>query len=397
MYCDPGMQVSTYAVSASDPLIVKNIDCVSLETTNAVVSNLTVGGNPFDSSDFVSIKTTLQNQSATLNPQVTTFTGKVTCDNIDVSSGTLSVPSTSVNTIVPFTAGSTVNINSNVQVNGNVSLTDSLSVINTTGTIGGIIAAFYQSNLASNQSVSMAFGKSSNTNEGAFFRYNNDSAGANLEFGLYGASSSPKIYSTYTNIPLQLRIANTIILPKVNTSTVTLSSNPTASPTIATGFTSVANGLKKITISIVKLRKSTLAAPVISFNSLQATSSIYYRGGTTGNNAAATNGWPITGLRIWNNSTLPADETTPSTKTRYFNAVITLIYAGILNSVETWTVDGRVCDVYEDAGFLTSSDYQAFMTGQVQFVSTTATLSSLVLHRVDTGNWTSGTVTVQYE
>lgn len=409
-YCLAVNQISNYAPSSSggggggsccDPLVVKNIDCVSLESNTVICNNLTIDGNPVTASTISDLQSKTQNQSATALPPTTNFFGKMLVEDFNVVGGSLTTLTLNTDTIQPFTSGSTIGINAPITVSGSITSGDRLSVNNTTSTTGTTLASFLQSKLGdttpqTTQTASIVLGKSTNAGESAYIRYTRDTTAANNNLGLGVTGSNPlQIYSGYINIPTELRIVNNILRPRINTTVGTLSGSQV---TLVSNLPTTTAGLRRVIIMLRGWRRSTTAPPYIVFNDTLATTAIY-AGVTWGNNASASNVWSTgtTAIKLWNASTTPA---ATSGFNRNFDMTITLDYMGTIGGLETWVVTGQGNDVEVNitTPTQTQSTYYVNFSGTVSMQNAGVALSSLIMRAVsaDTGTFQAGSYSVMY-
>jgi hypothetical protein len=407
-YCLAVNQIGNYAPasgggggSCCDPLVVKNIDCVSLESDTVTCNNLTIDGNPITASSISDLQAKTQNQTATALPPTTSFGGKLQVEDLNVVGGSLTTLTLNTDTIQPFTSGSTIAINAPISVTGSITSGDRLSVNNTTSTTGTTLASFFQTKLGdttpqTTQATSIVLGKSTNAGESAYIRYTRDtnSTNNNLGFGVTGYNPV-QIFSSYMNIPTELRIVNNILRPRITTSIGTLSGSQV---TLVSSLPTPAAGLRRVIIMLKGLQRSTTAPPYILFNDTLATTATY-AGVTWGNNTTTTQAWSsgTSGIKLWNATTTPAAQ---SGYTIAFDMTINLDYMGTIGGLETWTVSGQGNDHQTNISTptLTTSIYWVNFSGTVNLKTAGVSLSSLLIRAVsaDTGTFQAGSYSVMY-
>jgi len=395
-YCLAGNQIGNYASSGAgsccDPLVVKNIDCVSLESDTITANSLTINGDELDVQTIYDLEDKTMNQTSSTLPPATTFTGLLETNELKVVGGALSTLTLNTNTIQPFTSGSTISINAPISVSGSITAGDTLSVNNTTTTSGMVLASFLQSNLGnttpqSTQSASIILGKSTSTAESAYIRYTRDTTSANNNLALGVTGSNPlQIYSSYINIPSELRIANNILRPRINTPV----GNFTASSqiTLVSSLPTTTAGLKRVIVTMKGVRRTTTASPFINFNDTAATTATY-TGLTRGNNASNAVLWSTgtNAIKLWNNDTTPA---ATAGYTRSFDFTVIFDYMGPIGGLDTWIISGQGNDVETNIATPTNvvSTYWVEYSGTVQMKTAGTFLSSLLIRAVSTDTGT---------
>lgn len=362
-YCASGNQISNYSTSGGccDPLVVKNIDCVTLEANNIDTNSLTVNGDLI-SDDITALENKTQFQSASSVTNTTTFTGTLSADSVKVNTGQVSTPALVTNTIQPMTTS--VNFNSDLVVNGTMTTGSPFTVSDTATTGSSTTANFIQPNLTTGVATQILVGKDDSNNfnsaEIGFRRPTATAADNYAYFGLRGANDAGiRVYSTYVHFPTELRIGTTpstgvIVAPRLNgviqNASQMVGSNTSVNWTIPSA--NVKNTRRIVVMVNGMKKKANTGSPLLYSNGTPT-----YTGTTWGNQGASTQVWDATGIRIWNGPY-------PLTTTYTFNGAIEYSYLGVVNSRETWAISGNISCPQNTTP--TSTDYYAIISGVVQ-------------------------------
>lgn len=398
-YCNTSNQIGTYAPSGSggsggggccDPLVVKNIDCVTAEAdTITANSSLTVNGvNILNLSSDLNSKT--QFQAATTTPSnKTIFTGSVEADNVSVATGTLTSASVNVNTLTPI--GSSVNFNTPISVTGAITGGSSLTVTDAS-TGSSTVGSFLQAGLTTGQ-TQIVLGQAASTNSSAVIGYNRNASDATQNYAFMSlwnnANGGPRIYSDRTNFPLQVTVGTTpttgaILRPRLNGTMANMSSITT---TGGVSFTWTADtNVRKIVIMFNNAKKATNAGLTFLRTNIHANTT--YSGITWGTQGAANQTWTTTGIPIWNT-------TWPTTTTYTMMGSIEITYMGLISGLETWNVSGSMtCPENLTTG--SPTNYFAYPIGQIQSTISTSVVTGFTLVNADSNAYTQGQVNILY-
>lgn len=383
-YCDVSNFIGSYTGSSSSSLTTKNIDCVSLESNTVVCDALTIQGSSV-SSDLTNLLDATQNQTATLSPAVTNFSGSLQASSLQAN--TLSVDS------LVGLSSTTITSSSALVVNGVLTCTG-LEVSNSTDVYGSTPLKFLVSSLANNSKASIVIGKNiTPTDNAGTIYYNHLSTGntANaIGMKLYNSSGYLEVQSSGTYISNKLFIDNTLTLPR------RIGTWKTFTPTTTSyEWTDIGSspGPKKIVISLMNMKMSNNANGATPFIQVGGTTAWYnnhasaYLGANEGNNQGSRIAWAASGIYLWNNVSIRNDS---STGTIYgVSGSIELTYAGTYTGTqEAWVVKGFVC---APAGI-----YACTISGVIYLTSSTNPILNSVRIIQNTSTFASGDANVMF-
>lgn len=360
-YCASANQISTYATSGCccDPMVVKNIDCVTLEANNIDTTSLTVDGDLI-SDDITALEQKTQFQSANALTSTTSFSGIVSADTITVASGQVGVPAIVTNTIQP--SGTTVNFNSDLVVTGTMTTGSQFTVSDTATTGASTTANFIQSALGAGSSTQIVVGRDdTNSYNSAEIGFQRPFSGTDNYgyFRLKGDTNTGiRAYSSYVHCPGELRIGSTpstgvIVTPKLNGTVQNATQLAPVGTTISWTIPASWKNIRKIILMINGVKKKTNTAPILLY--INGTST--YTGTTWGTQGASTQVWSSTGIATWNGPF-------PLSTTYTMNGVIEFSFMGTIGAKDTWSVSGQVSCPQNTTP--SSTDYWSVITGIVQ-------------------------------
>lgn len=395
-YCSATNQISNYSGSEGclcDPLVVKNLDCVTLEANTINANNLTVDGNLI-SDDITSLESKTQFQNANAATTTTTFTGTLSADTIKANTGQVSVPAVVTNTLQPL-GGTTINFNSNLNVTGTVA-SGNFTVSDPAISGPSTTANFLMPNLATGASTQVVVGKDDTTTANSVeVGYYRDSVAANS----YGyiqlknlSNSAIRVLSNYVSIPGELRVygttPSTIINPRTNGAIYNATSlHPVGTGVLSWTIPTVTNkNIKRIVIMLNQFEKKTNTNPLL----LTTNGASTYTGTTWGNQGNVSKIWTSSGVELWNGPF-------PLTNTYSISGAIELTYFGYSNSKHTFSVNGQLsCPHKTDP---TATHYYSIISGIISLpTATDLTTLNLKLPSTDTTTSTdlAGTMSILY-
>lgn len=394
-YCNKDYQIGTYAPVTSSsggsyPNEFTSVDCVSLEANSITCDTLTIDGEVWNTTETDSIGQKTVNQSATLDPSVTTFIGTLYADEIDVGTGEISSYTVYADTLTP-SSSTTLNVNAPLGVYDTITCTNSVTIANLNSTGSNVLAVFVQPLLPATNSLKVRFGKSSSvTDECAELSFTHTSTPSSTNYMSLHLlnrqnTSAVRVYPTYTDVIGELRVNNYPVISRIMSNYTTLSGamSPTLQSSIPTNAT-------RIVICITNCKKDNLGPIAVTPLTSGTPTSLTVEGMVWGNNGSSIYNWtntttPRTSMFLWNAASLPADETN---KPRYYSYTIVLTYMGSVGGYETYTIDGH--------GSESQSQYYISMSGRMTASATGQKITSIQLNRNDTGSFTSGYASVQY-
>ena len=371
-YCSASNQISNYSSSEGcccDPLVVKNLDCVTLEANTINTNNLTVDGNLI-SDDITSLESKTQFQNANATTSTTTFTGTLSADTIKASTGQVSVPAVVTNTIQPL-GGTTVNFNSNLAVTGTVT-SGNFTVTDPASSGPSTTANFLMPNLSTGASTQILVGKDdTNTANSVEMGYYRDSVEANS----YGylqlrnvSNSAVRVFSTYVHIPGELRIANNtasnIINPRTNGALHNATSLAPVGQTLSWTIPSTKN-IKRLIVMLNQFTKKPNTNPLLLSTNGVST----YTGTTWGNQGNSSKIWTSDGVELWNGPF-------PLAATYSISGAIEITYFQYNNSRHTYAINGQLSCPHTSNP--SATHYYSIISGIIQLPTATE-LSSLRL------------------
>jgi hypothetical protein len=324
-YCDTSNQIATYGGDCScTTLNTRNVDVVTLDAFSVIADQLTIDGTPI-TPNYTSIIQKTSNQSATASPQVTTFVGDLTADNITSTilyTNNITAPSGTLNFLSPVTFSSALSAISPLTIS-----------LPGTGSIQGL--TMLQAGQTSG-GFNFLIGKAITTNNCLAVQYN--SAGYGL-IGLNAASVAMRLYPTYVDITggVGLRVNNSPLLPRFLGTLAQFSTTP-AGPFTQTWTTT---GVQRIVASfsqIVMAGATATAYPTLTvgYFTTGVTSPTSYVGTTVGNFSSTQIVWSASGIPLWNNTAIPSPQASnPITGVIEFNAL----------SPTSWCVNGNFVSV----------------------------------------------------
>lgn len=394
-YCQSANQISTYSTNACccDPLVVKNIDCVTLEANNIDTNSLTVGGDLI-SDDITALENKTQFQTANAVTNTTSFAGTLSADTIQLSTGQISTPAVVTNTIQPIST--TVSFNSDLSVNGTVTTGSPFTVSDTASTGPTTTANFIQSNLGAGSSTQIVVGRDDTNNFNSVeIGYSRPPSGTDnfAYMRLKGDNNTGiRVYSSYVQCPGELRIGTTpssgiIVNPRTNgviqNASQMVGNNTSVNWTIPSALN---KQIRRVIVMVNGLKKKVnTGSPILYSNGTPI-----YTGASWGSQSAATTVWDSVGIRIWNTNY-------PLSTTYTINGAIELTYMGNPNGKETWVIAGQMSCPENTTP--TSTDYYAWITGRIE-MATGEQLTNLYV-RLPTGDTSvvgdmAGTMSVLY-
>lgn len=375
----PSNTIGNYAPSSSGSSSVSttHVDCVTLNADTAVVTNLTLDGVPVDT-ELQNIVNATQNQTATSNPDTTTFTGAVFTDTANtsyVATNNIQAPS------------GTLTVNSALAATSTFTSTNSIGVNNTTATGTTTLASFLEPNQTSGSTL-LVIGKNNTSLNNATLRHVYTSSGSTSNYAQLdlGNNSGPQVYSTYVNIPNSLQVNSVPALPRYSGTITTMSG---AGP-FSFSLTAASN-VKRIVVSIVNMNinGTTNATPFLKWGtgSGYPNYSTAYKGFNWGNNGGATLAWTTTGIPLWNSANLPS-----SPASYFFTGTVEFTYAGLVSGYPVWTVNGYTGT---SESVSTAGPYWNFISGIISMTAGWSPLSNIQIEKNST-NFTSGYCNVLY-
>lgn len=378
-YCLASNQIGSYVDAGY--ISTRNIDCVTLDADTVTCTNLTIDGVEIDT-NLTNIMSATQHQTATTNPQTTTFTGEVNADqilaasmltdNIQAPSGTLTVNS-------PLTTSSSFTANNTISVN------------NTTATSTTQLAQLYAPNQTSG-ATGVLVGKNSSSLNSLALQHYYTASGSTSNYGQIALANQPgpQIYSTYTNIPNQLQINGAVALPRQIGTITTMTG---AGPFSFTAAAGADPSVQKFVISIVdmNINGTTNAVPFLrwGYNGSFQNNAAGYTGFNWGNNAGATIQWNtgLNGIPLWNSNNLPA-----SPASYFISGTIECTFAGFVGGYQKWTVRGYIGTPNMVS---TAGPYWVYISGYMTTYSGFPRINGMQIIKNST-NFTSGYCNILY-
>jgi hypothetical protein len=378
-YCLPENQIGTFedGGGGSGSVSTRNIDCVTLDADTVICTNLTIDGVEVDT-ELQHIVNATQNQSATSFPQETVFTGDVVADELQASvimTDDIQAPSGTLTILSPVTTSSTL------------TTTGTFIVNNTTATGTTTLTQLFAPNQTSGNTT-MQIGRNATSNNSLSIQHFYTSSGSTSNYGKIALTNQngPEIYSTYVNIPNELRIQNNITNPRqVGTLTTMSGAGP-----FNFNFQTTLN-IQKIVVSICDMNIGTAAngTPYLRWgtNGVYPTASGGYTGFNWGNNGNSTISWGNLGIPLWNSLNLM------SSPTSYFiSGTIEFTYAGLDGGFQRWTVKGYIGTPNAPSG---AGPYYVFLSGNILTRPSYVTLNGIQIAK-NAVNFTSGYCNVLY-